>query len=491
MSGKDNIGRDSLILTVTQFITLGVNMINAMLLARFRTLSEYGTYSQVMTVCTIIITFMAAGFSQCINYFLGRSDTEAQKKAFIKNYHTIITMAGIVGGVAALLLLPVLEKYYGNAFLANFWFVFLFYPLSHIMTSGMDRFFIAYKKARGLFLFKVGHSIVVLAEIVLVLLLNWSFYQYMMLYTFMEVLFGISVFFWIRMITGVVPLGCDKNWIWQIMKFAIPMALASLVSSINTELDKLVVGGLVDTETFAIYTNAAKELPLYIVSTSISSVVMPFVVRKTAKEEYTGAAVLWRKSITLSYYLICFFVAALVVFAPQIISLLYSDKYLPGVDVFRVYSLVLLFRVTYYGMMLNALGRTHTILKASVATMVSNLVLDYILYRAMGLIGPAVATLISVGVMNIYQLLLTRKIVGLKFTDIYPVKSLLLITALNTAMGTVVYMVKQVVLAQQIGDPIVLSIVIGIVWCAVYLLIIRKKLVSTWNYLNKGDSKSD
>lgn len=490
MGEKTNIGRDSLILTITQFVTLGVNMINAMLLSRFRTLGEYGTYSQVMSICSIIITFMAAGFSQCINYFLGKSEKEEDKHNFVKNYYAVISATGVIGGLLALLLMPILRDYYGNDSLARFWFVFLFYPISHILTSGTDRFFIAYKKAKGLFTFKVGHSVIVLAEMFIALLLDFSFYQYMVIYTVFEVLFGISVFVWIRLITGVVPMGGNKTWLCQIIRFAFPMALASLVSSINTELDKLIVGGFVDTDTFAVYTNAARELPIYILSTSISSVVMPHVVRKAARKEYSGAVKLWNNSIVLSYYLVCFCVTALIVFSPQIISLLYSDKYLPGVSVFRIYSLVLLFRVTYYGMMLNALGKTKSILKASVVMMLSNLVLDLLFYQLLGLIGPAIATLLSVAFMNFYQLYLTKSYIGIRFTDIYPLKKMFYITVLNVMMGLAAYLIHKCILHIVDINQIVLAIAIGIVWLVTYFLVIRKDIIHFWNYLNKGEIRN-
>ncbi len=488
---KNNIAKDSFILTFTQFMTLGVNMINAMLLSRFRTLGEYGTYSQVMVVCTIIITFFSAGFSQCINYFLGKCESDIEREKFVKSYYSIITIIGAVGGIISLILLPIIQRYYGNFLLYNYWFVFLFYPLSHILTSGTDRFFIAFKKTKYLLFFKVGHSIIVLSEIILTILLNLTFYQYMIIYVFVEVMFGFSVFLWIRGIIGIVPFGLKKDYVVLILKFAIPMALASLVSSINTEMDKLIVGGLVDTDTFAIYTNAAKELPIYIFSTSISSVVMPFVVRKVTTNDYQGTANLWKKSIVLSFYIISFCVSALFVFAPQVISLLYSDKYLPGVWIFRIYSLVLLFRVTYYGMVLNALGKTKTILKASIATMMINLVLDLLLYKLFGLIGPAIATLVSVAVMNVYQLLLTCKHIGVCFTDIYPIRTMLSILFINIILGGIFFVLQQLLQKVLQINTIVLAIVLGIIWLVIYFCLIYKKIILIWNELNKGKSEND
>lgn len=486
-SSKKNIGKDSLLLTVTQLITLGVNMVNAMLLSRFRTLGEYGTYSQIMMVCTVIITFFSAGFSQCINYFLGKSQSDEERQKFVGNYYSLITLTGVLAGSISLALLPVLKIYFGNPAIGTLWFVLLLYPVSHILTSGVDRFFINYRRAKWLMVFKIGHSVLVLLVMAVTLLFGWTFYQYMIVYITVEMLFGLSVYVWMHKLTGAKVFGWSGAFIKKILVFALPMALASLVSTINTEMDKLIVGGLVSTEELAIYTNAARELPVYIFSTSISSVVMPFVVRHVSKERYLDAAKLWQKSITLSSYIIGFFVAVMVAFAPQIMTVLYSEKYLPGANVFRIYSIVLLFRTTYYGMVLNALGKTKTILRASITTMVSNLVLDLILYHWMGMIGPAVATLLSVGIMNMYQLYLTKKYIHVKFTDIYPLRKILGILALNAALAAAFFLLQQVLFRLVPMDEIVLTVGLGVIWIVVYFLLVKRNVLTIWKDLNKGD----
>lgn len=492
-SKTNNIGKDSLILTISQFVALGINMLNVMLLSRFRTLEEYGTYSQIIMICTVTITFFSAGFSQCINYFFGKCESEKEKQKFVKNYYTIVTLIGILAGVLTLLLLPALKKYFDNPLMSDYWYVLLFYPISHILNSGVDRFFIAYRKAKGLLAFRVCHSIIILSETTLAVCLNLSFFRYMIIYTISEMIFSVFIYLWIKMLVGVVPFGFDKSIVKSILKFAVPMAVASLISTINIEMDKFVVGGLVDTETMAIYSNAAKELPVYILSTSISSVTMPFVVRKIAEKKNIDAVKLWKKSITLCFYLVCFCVCVLFAFAPQIISILYSDKYLPGVSVFRVYSLVLLFRVTYYGMALNSLGKTKTILRASIATMAINLILDIGLYKVIELInpefallGPAIATFVSVAVMNMYQLFLTRKWLQVKFMDIYPITSMLKILLLNTALGVVFYTLQQLSFKVMDFDQITLSIFVGIIWLAVYFIVVHKPIMTLWKELNTG-----
>ena len=56
-NNKMNVASDSLKLSVTQILSLAISMINIMLLSRFRTVEEYGTYSQTLMISSIAITF--------------------------------------------------------------------------------------------------------------------------------------------------------------------------------------------------------------------------------------------------------------------------------------------------------------------------------------------------------------------------------------------------------------------------------------------------
>ena len=54
---KASIGKDAVILTTSRVIVALIGLITSMLLARFRTLDEYGTYSQII----MIMDLMALG----------------------------------------------------------------------------------------------------------------------------------------------------------------------------------------------------------------------------------------------------------------------------------------------------------------------------------------------------------------------------------------------------------------------------------------------
>ena len=122
---------------------------------------------------------------------------------------------------------------------------------------------------------------------------------------------------------------------------------------------------------------------------------------------------LWGYSITLSYIFISLVSFGVFTYATDVMTLLYSSKYISGSNVFRIYTLVLLLRVTYFGMILNSKGKTKFIFYSSLLSLILNLVLNYIFYKLFGFIEPAIATLLSIAIVQFAQLIATSKIVNI------------------------------------------------------------------------------
>lgn len=86
---KSTIAGDALKLTISKMIILVLSMIAAMLLSRFRTLEEYGTYSQLLLVINLVTSIIMLGLPNSINYFLARAETEESRQKFLSIYYTL------------------------------------------------------------------------------------------------------------------------------------------------------------------------------------------------------------------------------------------------------------------------------------------------------------------------------------------------------------------------------------------------------------------
>lgn len=481
---KKSIAGDAAKLTLIKILTTALTMLTAMLLSRFRTLEEYGTYSQLQLVTTLVSTIFMIGLPNSINYFLARAECEEEKRKFTSVYYSLISLLGIGAGGALCVALPFIIKYFNNIRIGTFWYFLLLYPWTKIVLSGIENLLVVYQKMKKLMTFKVLYGLVTLGIVAIAWILDIDFHTYMIAFTFSEIIFSL----WCYVISGKLAKGfqflVDKLYIKTIFKFCIPLGLASIVGTLNIELDKLLIGYLYNTEELAIYTNASKEMPVAIVATSITAVLMPQLVKLLKKEEKKKAVSLWSDATVLSYIFIAFCAAVLFVFAPEVITILYSDKYLPGVSVFRVYSLVLLLRVTYFGMILNSMGRTKFIFVTSIISMGLNLVLNFVFYYLFGFIGPAMATFVSIAITAYLQLMYTSNVIKIPFFQLFNWKQLFSITILNIIFAVFMFFLKTIVQQKIIGNNIIVSIVMGIIWGLLYLLLMRKLITKLWKNLS-------
>ncbi len=480
--GNTRIGSDSVKLTCSKVATTLIALISSMLLARFRSLTEYGTYSQLLMAINLVCSIIMLGLPNSINYFLAKSETDEERDRFLSVYYTLNTILSLTVGLALVLATPLLEIIFKNNLIKSFWYFLAFFPWTKIIMSSVENLLIVYHRTNILIIYRVANSIALLGIILLVQLCGGTFTVYMVLYLVVEASFTIWTYWQVTRNASHFKPRLDKSLIKTIFTFSVPIGIASMIGTINIELDKLVITSFFSTEELAVYTNASKELPVTVISTSLTAVLLPQMVKLLHSDKKKEAVDLWKSATTISFAIICFIAAACFVFAPEVITVLYSEKYLGGVAVFRVYCLVLLLRCTYFGMLLNATGETRFILYSSIGSLLLNVVLNYILYYFFGFIGPALATFLSSLIMSIVQLIYSSKVSEISFSNVYPWKNTFLLLALNISVGTIAFLLHKF----NCGfiNPVISAIVLGIVWGLIMVIVLYKPLLKQWKMLN-------
>lgn len=481
---KSSIGSNVLKLTTSKIITMTISMVTAILLSHFRTLEEYGTYSQLLIVINIITTFLMLGLPNSINFFLVRAEKNEEKQKFLSAYYTLSTILSFCTGLILVLSTPLIVSYFNNELIKSFMYVLAVYPWTTIILSGIDNIYIVYKKTNALIVFRILNSILLLMIVLIVEAFNWGFAVYMILFVAVQSLFALIVYLIVGNLAGKISISFDKKLIAKILKFSIPLGFASVVGTLSIQLDTLVIGRLFNTEQLAIYANAAREMPITIISASLTAVLMPQLVHLLKENKREEAITLWREATSLSYLFICFFAIGLFVYAPEVISLLYSDKYLPGVPVFRTYCILLLLRCTYFGMVLNSIGKTKFIFYSSIASLGLNFVLIFLFYNIFGYIGPAIATIVSISVVAVLQLIVTSKSINISFRKIFPWTELGIITIINFIFGLAFAFIKKVCPIDLVTGKIIESIILGVIWGIIYILFMLKFIKNKWALLN-------
>lgn len=479
------VGNEAVKLTASKLITTLIGLISAMLLSRFRTLAEFGTYSQLLLAINLACSIFMLGLPNSINYFLAKADSKEERAEFLSVYYTLSTLLSFLIGLILVLSCPLLERFFKNTAIKYFWYFLALYPWTKVIMAGVENLLIVYRKTSLLVVFRVLNSAMLLGIIIFIRAINGSFNQYMVLLSAVEIIFTLWVYVLVKRNGRQVTFSLDRKLIADIFRFSLPIGLSSVIGTLNIELDKLVITSFLTTESLAIYTNASRELPVKMITASLTAVLMPQIVRLLKQEKKEAAVKLWNSATTISFAFISLLAVGCFTFAPEVMTLLYSAKYLSGAGVFRIYCLTLLFRCTYFGMLLNAGGNTKFLMYSSLASLVVNMVLNYPFFYLFGMIGPALATLIAVLTIGLYQLAYTCKKAAISFSKIFPWQNCAFFLAVNSVCALLFYGLKDLIHRQTMINNNYLAILLGLVWSIGFIGFSYKRLKKEWFYLNK------
>lgn len=478
------LGSEAIRLTISKFITLAITTLTTMLLSRFRSLEEYGTYSQILLVINLTTTLLMLGLPGSINFFLARAETQEDRKYFLSVYYTLSTAISFIIGGVLVLAIPLIEGYFRNPLIRNFYYFLALYPWASIISSSIENVLVVYKKTGFLMKYRVIVSAISLASVIVIQWLDGGFSEYMLTYVGINCIFAISVYMIVSQCSGRLKICFDISLIRSIFVFSIPIGFSTVVGTLNTEMDKLMIGYLMDTEQMSIYTNAARELPLTIVASSITAVLLPRLTKMIQQGRTKDAVNVWKYATEVAFIIICFIVAGVITYANEVMLILYSEKYLPGISVFRIYTLNLLLRVTYFGIILNAYGETKKIFHCSIISLILNSILNPLFYLILGMEGPAIATFLSILLIQLLQLKMTSTIAKISFSEIFPWKQYGMVIVVNVVFAIAFWVIKNIVPLQVYIGEVAESIVFGIVWGAIYFFSMKKWLLDKWKKLN-------
>ena len=482
---RSTLGGDAVRLTISKVITASISLATSMLLSRFRTTEEYGTYSQMLLVINMVTSLLMLGLPNSINFFIGRADTKEERQSFLSVYYSLSTILSLLVGSVLVLSIPLIEAYFHNQLIRNFYYFLALFPWTHIICSSIENILIVYHRTGFLMAYKIIYSLANLGIILVVQWISRGFTTFMVAYITVNCFFALAVYCIASRLSGGLRFRLDPKLIKAVFAFSIPIGLSSVVGTLNAEIDKLLIGYLMDTEQMAIYTNAAKELPFTIIAFSITAVLLPKLSKMMKENKQVESIQLWGHAVELAFVFIALIVCGVFTYAEDVISILYSEKYLPGVNVFRVYTLNLLLRITYFGIILNAAGETKKIFWCSIYSLVLNAILNPLFYWLFGMIGPAIATFIAIFLILMLQLKMTAKVTELSFYEVFPWKKIKHIISINILFAVPFYCLKVRLPIEKTIGSIGESLLLGIIWSALYLLLMSKTIKKAWNELNR------
>ena len=445
--------RDASFLTIGQILSALSEAIIPIVLVRFLSFNEVGILSTVLLIYTIIAPVLTSAFPSILMYYMPTCQP-AQRKGIVVKVAQLLLLLGFAGGsvlfslglVAVLFplwLSGVTDHVVGGVSAIGpsglkYLMLLALLPIGDFPARILPNLLIIENRPGTAAVVGIVKSVGTLIFIIIPTLLDLSLWAIIGSYTLFGLGYVTILLHYLRSLYPEVmeqpPSGLPTTR--QIFRFALPLGITETVMMLYNKVDQLLVATAFTAALVAQYKIGAWQIPLITtIAYSVGSVYAPHIRKLLVENRGKEAIAMWRLSIDKVSLLIVPLSLVFAVGAEETIELLFTQDYLGGANVFRLYCLVTLGRVAAFGPVLVAAGRPGLIFRVAVLSFFANILLSIAGMHLIGLEGPAVGTLLAFILHVTLFCWCIGKALGIHFTEVFPLKRYLQVLSAGLLAG--------------------------------------------------------
>ncbi|MBN1291478.1 MAG: oligosaccharide flippase family protein [Candidatus Latescibacteria bacterium] len=416
-------------------------------LARSMGSVQFGAFQQVF-MFTALFMIVSMGVPETVYFFLPRLTPE-ERSGFLGQTLLILGINGILIALVFWIAAPLLAGIQKNPHIITNLKIFGVYGAFLVGSAFADPIFITFNRLKYLFIISASHGLF------FIILTGWQYFAKIpahILFTAMVVFavckYMLALYFLYKMRPdiGKISYFTGRHMVLLQLSFALPVALTNTIDIISTWLDKFVISIFFGPEALGVFFVGAIEIPLVgVLLSSVYSVISPILNKLHHNNDIAGFTGLINKTIKFTAKLIWPLCIYLMFFADHLVPLIFKSGYEGSVAPFRIYLLIMPLRIALYGVIIIAIGKPRIVFLGAAGTMVMNLILNLVLVKTIGFLGPAISTVITTYIHVIF--LVTYILFDLKvpLKDLIPGKTLFDIGISGVIAAMVAYMMTRLV----------------------------------------------
>lgn len=473
---------DALMLTFVRVVTAVLGLVCTRIISDGFSFQDYGTYSQAMLLNSTITAITILGLTDAVNLYYNKyiSQQDVQIR-IVSNIFSLQIIIGIFAAFALIFFKESIVTYFSNTSLRPLILLIAVMPMMGNLLAMQQTLYVSIGKVdivakRNLIISVLRLVIFIVACYVTGEVGTILFFQ--LICDVAQVLYfgrdlkkkGIEI----KIFT------LNFSWIKKILKFSIPVSAFVVTSSLLRDSDKYIVSCFTDASTLAIFSNASKILPLDMFVASLTTVLLPIITRSVATNDKLQLQLIYRGYFNVSMAVGVILVGAAVVSAPSLMTLLYGEKYLVGLNVFIIYLFVTLVRFVNLALLFNAAGKSMIILVVSLIALILNIGLSVILMYWLGPMGCAIGTLVVSILINVAMMFMSKSILGKSAFVLIDWKWMARLLLLAIVCSIICYSVNS-----AIGINVYAFVIISIVYVGLMVILNWKRFNVEFKNLNK------
>jgi len=410
----------------------GFGILSSIILSRYFSKKDYGTYKQVLYVYNTMLSVFTLGLPKAFSYFLPRTPV-TQAKNLIKKLTNLFLLLGGCFSIILLIFSPQLAAILKNPDLTLAIRIFSPVPLFLLPTLGLEGILASYHKTQFIAVYTILNNIFKILCVALpVVIFNGGYIQAIIGFVVASFIsFLIALYLKFLPVRNEANEKCTISY-KEIFRFSLPLMLASLWGTLIGSIDQFFISRYFGTEIFAEFSNGSMELPFVgMIIGATSTVLMPLFSKKVHEEADPKKEILpvwinvFEKTAKIVYPLVIYSWF----FADIIMAFLYGGKYSTSAIYFRIKLFDNLFKLVAYAPLILALGATKYY---SNVIMISAIILVPLEYISIFIFhSPYVITIISVICLigrTFAFLSFIARFFQIRIIDLFPLKLLTRIT---------------------------------------------------------------
>lgn len=467
-----------------------VNLSKTMVLARVFSLYEYSAYAKIILILDFAFAVIVLNLPSAANYFMAKAVTDSERRYFLQTYYLLCTLVGVFMGLALALLAPTLGKILQNPDIQRLWWYLAATPIMQIMTKATTYVLVANGESQKSIRISFLSSLFLIISLLIISISSTDLSTCLLLFLGVEgVGMGIGYRIAFRLTRSpnkesVKDRFFDAKMVVNIYKYIVPVGLSSIIIALNSTVNRFLVSVTSDDVMYAVFANASKELPVTVISVAVAAVVIPKLVSFLRNGESSKAIAVWINTHAIVSCVSFLLLFGTMTFASEVFVSIYSDKYISGLSIFRIYLLLIPFHCISYSLFLSAFGKTTFILQSAVVSFLVNIGFAVIGYFAVGLQGLAIATVVSALAMVSVQLVKSARLLEVPILKLISVADMLRFLLANMLLAPAAKLLQTYWSGEKYVGEVGEAVLIGVLWSLIYICIFRKRLKHLWKGLN-------
>ena len=357
MSNTSN-SRQAMWVAVGQFSAFAIGIISPMILSRYFSKGDYGTYKQVMYVYNTLLIVFTLGLPKAYSYFIPRVSLP-ESKDVIRKISRLFAILGLflslllfcgASAIADLLHNPDLE-------LAIQWFSPT--PLLLLPVMGIEGILASYKKAKHIALFTLCMRVFTLLFTILpVITFNGTYIHSIIGFDIASLLTCIFSYYLKYLPTRGIELQRATVSYKEIFAFSLPLLSASLWIMLFQSTNQFFISRYYGNEVFAEFSNGFMEFPIIpMVVNSVATILAPLFAGMAVKNKMSIGDI-WNSALNKTIKIIYPVTIYCILFSNIVMTCFYGKMYSTSGIFFSIKNIEGFFSVIPFYPILMALGKT-------------------------------------------------------------------------------------------------------------------------------------